>query len=780
MEVPARYRSAAIVVVLSVALAGLTTLLEARSRAAAEEEAARTQAEVVAASLVAHVATGSALVDSLGGLLDASEQVTPATFAAFASHSLVTFPEFPVLRYAEVVLSRDRPAFEQALAARGHPGGIRIPTEGGPAPAPDRDRYMAVVMQAPSAGNEDVYGLDISHRPANEQLIDAVAALGVPQVGAWERIEATGEPSLQIYAPVYAKGAQPATPAERTSSLVGIAGTVFLYEAALRALPADPDVEYAVLAPGAGEAGEPLVLYSSSGSVQDPADALAWPVARTSTARGLDLVVAARTLPTASSAGLPPWLAGLLVLALGLALAAYVARTAESRRLARVTEQLQIANERLRYLTDHDDLTGLLGRDAARRVLDRWMAAPAGQSRVVCAMLIDVDRFGLVNSTWGHDVGDEVIRQLADRLQAFVDDSTLIARLGGDEFLMLRTAPDVDALRLKATTRGVQRVLAEPVTVGQLRQSFTTSIGLALFPMDASDADQLLAKADAAVRSAQSIGSGQVVLFNPTVEAVEAERIEIEREVSIALREPDIPFHMVYQPQVRMTDGRCVGLEALVRWPAHPAGPGVFIPVAERSGLIVPLGRHVARAVVRQLRAWNRAGVDVPIVSFNVSADQFLEDFATRLLRLLEEEGVEPRQLEVEVTEYSALREAAQVQLAKLRRNGVRVAIDDFGTGFSSLARLSSMPVDRLKIDRSFIVGLPGEPGAVEVVRTIAELSRGLGLDVVCEGVQTDAQATMLLELGLDIAQGFRYARPMPAGQVPPYLRSASPVLTTD
>lgn len=171
----------------------------------------------------------------------------------------------------------------------------------------------------------------------------------------------------------------------------------------------------------------------------------------------------------------------------------------------------------------------------------------------------------------------------------------------------------------------------------------------------------------------------------------------------------------------------------------------------------------------------------MPLVSFNVSADQFVEDFATRLIRLLEDESVDPARIEVEVTEYSAMRSSAQDQLEKLRRHGVRIAIDDFGTGFSSLARLSHLPVDRLKIDRSFIAGLPEDATAVEVVRTIADLSRSFHLEVVCEGVQTDAQAVTLMGFGLEIAQGFRYARPMRPTEVPDYLAGAgTPVLTID
>lgn len=782
MRTLAHYRSAVIVAILTILLAGTVTVLLDRSERAAVEEVSVTQAAVVSASLQAAASAGMTLVDSVGGLFDASTQVTPAEFSAFAARSMDRSPAFRVVQYSEVVAQADRAQYEAGLAARGYPWGIRVPTvDGGVRPAPLRPRYVAVTMQQPVAGNVQAFGLDIASRPAAAALIDRVTSTGEPGMGAWSTLVQTGQPALYIYAPVYATRATPATAAQREEALMGIAGTVFLYGDALAAVPTDPAVEYVVIDPAA-QGGQPTLLYSSSGAQPSLAEAQGWPALDEVVAGGMRFVVAARPLPGAQPAGAPPWLAGLLVLGVGLMLAAFLVRTTEQRRLVRVTGELQSANERLQFLSDHDSLTGLLGRDAAQRLLDEWMTTSiSGQAPHVAAMFIDIDRFGSVNATWGHPVGDAVLRQLSERLQYFVDEATLIARVGGDEFLLLRVGRDLVDLRVPATARGIQRTLAEPVQVGESRQSFTTSVGVALFPIDASDAQELIAKADAAVRSAKALGSGQVVIYNREVEAAEAERIGIEREVSMALREPDVPFHMVYQPQVRMTDGACVGLEALIRWPAHPAGPDQFIPVAERSGLIVPLGRYVAQAVVRQVRAWRTAGLDVPLVSFNVSADQFVEDFATRLIRLLEDESVDPARIEVEVTEYSAMRSSAQDQLEKLRRHGVRIAIDDFGTGFSSLARLSHLPVDRLKIDRSFIAGLPEDATAVEVVRTIADLSRSFHLEVVCEGVQTDAQAVTLMGFGLEIAQGFRYARPMRPTEVPDYLAGAgTPVLTID
>lgn len=779
MGLVGRYRSAAIVALLSLLLALLVTYETERSQSRALEEAASTQASVVTAGIVAATSAGTSLVDSLGGLFDASESVTAEEFATFAARGADRTSIFRAVQFSRVITHAQRPRFEAELAARGQPRGILTPgPDGQLVPAPRRERYVAVTMQALEEGSEEVLGLDISSSPQAADLIAQVTMAGQPGIGAWTHSGEGAVAVLHIFAPVYRHGAPTATPEQRTASLVGIVGTEMLYEAVLRSIPTSAGVQFAVLRPEAA-ADEPTVLYSSDGPVPDPASLTGWPVRQVAEMSGIELVVAARPSPSASAGGLAPLGAGLLVLVAGLMLAAYLARTTEQRRLVRVTRQLQEANDRLRFLSEHDSLTGLMGRDTAQRVLKEWMTAP-GPTRHVAAMFIDIDRFGLVNSTWGHPVGDEVLRQLSDRLHVFIDDTTVVARIGGDEFLLLRVGSNVADLRIPGTARGIQQALAEPVTVGQTRQSFTTSIGVALYPVDGDDAPQLIAKADAAVRSAKALGTGQIVIFNPEVEAAEADRIDIERQVSIALREVDVPFQMVYQPQVDMADRRCVGLEALIRWPAHPAGPGEFIPAAERSGLIVPLGRYVAREVVRQVRRWRDAGVHVPLVAFNVSADQFVEDFAHRLLRMLDDEGVDPRAVEVEITEYSAMRDTAHVQLERLRRRGVSVAIDDFGTGFSSLARLARLPVDRLKIDHSFITGLPQDATSVEVVRTIADLSRSFHLEVVCEGVQTQAQADVLLGMGLRIAQGFRYARPMPPEEVASFLRTQAVVLTRE
>lgn len=785
MGLVGRYRSAVIVAVLSLLLALSVTVETQRSQSHALEEAAATQASVVTAGLVAATSAGTALVDSLGGLFDASESVTPEEFETFAARSLDQTTIFRAVQFSRVVSDAQRASYEADLAERGlRPGILVAGVDGALVTAPRRERYVAVTMQAPAAEPEDAYGLDISFSPPAADLIAQVTMAGQPGIGAWTQPGRTGVPGLFIFAPVFRQGAPTATPEQRTASLLGIVGAEMHYEAVLQTVPTSAGAQFAVLLPHAdGPDGNavttPTVLYSSAAPAPDAGSIATWPITQVAEMSGIRLVVAARPSPTATAGGLAPWGAGMLVLLAGLMLAAYLGRSTEQRRLVRVTRQLQEANDRLRFLSEHDSLTGLMGRETAQRMLQEWMTAP-GPPRHVAAMFVDIDRFGLVNSTWGHPVGDEVLRQLADRLHAFIDDTTMVARIGGDEFLLIRVGGTVADLRIPGTARGIQQTLAEPVAVGQARQSFTTSIGVALFPVDGEDASRLIAKADAAVRSAKALGTGQVVIFNPEVEAAEADRIDIERQVSIALREVEVPFQMVYQPQVDMADGRCVGLEALIRWPAHPAGPGEFIPVAERSGLIVPLGRYVAREVVRQVRRWNDAGVPVPLVAFNVSADQFVEDFAHRLLAVLDDEDVAPRTLEIEITEYSAMRETAHVQLERLRRRGVSVAIDDFGTGFSSLARLARLPVDRLKIDHSFIAGLPQDITSVEVVRTIADLSRSFNLEVVCEGVQTDAQVDVLLGMGLRIAQGFRYARPMPPDEVPAFLRSKAVVLTGD
>lgn len=418
-----------------------------------------------------------------------------------------------------------------------------------------------------------------------------------------------------------------------------------------------------------------------------------------------------------------------------------------------------------------DSLTGLYNRAGMIEALDRRLAAGPASPPFVLAF-IDLDGFKAVNDARGHPVGDALLQEVADVLRAQVPTAELIARPGGDEFVLVlpgdRAAADALAAQLC-------RRLAEPFVLGGHLLRIGASIGLVRSPDDGRDRVELMRRADVALYAGKAAGRGRHAWFELSFDEQAADRAWLLAELPAALARNELCLH--YQPRVKAGSGQLASLEALVRW-VHPTrgmiGPMRFVPLAEETGLIDELGRWVLDAACRQLCQWRQAGVDVPRVAVNVSALQLVDTgFAAQVLAVLARHGLQPTDLEIELTEslFAGDTEVVCSRLSPLRAAGVLVALDDFGTGFSSLSSLHRLPVDVLKIDRSFVADLGRRESADAVARSIVALARALGKHVVAEGVESDDQLHLLQALGCDELQGYLFSKPLPADRVSAWLQ---------
>ncbi|HBO1214920.1 TPA: EAL domain-containing protein [Pseudomonas aeruginosa] len=419
----------------------------------------------------------------------------------------------------------------------------------------------------------------------------------------------------------------------------------------------------------------------------------------------------------------------------------------------------------LDFLAHHDSLTGLPNRVLLRERIEQ--ALENGKDRTVAGalLLIDLDHFKHINDSLGHTTGDMLLKEVSKRLQHQLDERCLLSRLGGDEFAILVENDDPEAV-----ARLSQRILDgfnAPFDIHCQPIYISASLGVSLYPEDASDVDHLMQHADAALFQAKDSGRNAYAFYTRVLTARARAHVQVESALRHALDHDELRVH--YQPVHDLASGRIVGVESLVRW-QHPerglVPPGEFVPVAEECGLIAALDNWVLKRACRQMREWQQRGVELEFVAVNVSSRLFnrggLEE---RIANALEESGLEPRYLELEVTESAVMEDFEQSLnlLCRLRILGVNLAIDDFGTGYSSLMRLKRLPVHKLKIDQGFVAGLPGAVDDAAIARAIVALAQSMGLRVVAEGIEHQDQALFLREHGCDFGQGYWYGRPQPA-----------------
>jgi diguanylate cyclase (GGDEF)-like protein/PAS domain S-box-containing protein len=419
---------------------------------------------------------------------------------------------------------------------------------------------------------------------------------------------------------------------------------------------------------------------------------------------------------------------------------------------------------RIEQQANHDELTGLANRSLLKDRLQQSILTAASYGTRLAVAFVDLDRFKFINDSLGHQVGDQLLKEMSSRLKSCVREWDTVARLGGDEFvLLLNGTTSADSVQI--AVERMLSVVGEPWTTAQGEFQVTSSIGVAMYPDDGTDAETLLKHADAAMYRAKENGRNSFQFFTAEFNAQMTERLELESKLRRALEREQLLLH--FQPRVDLTSGRVISAEALLRWQIPGEAmipPARFIPLAEETGLIVTIGRWVLQAACAQNKAWQDAGLPHLAISVNVSARQFLqENFVDVVAEVLRDTGLEARYLELEITESMVMHDAQRLMemLDQLKELGVQIALDDFGTGYSSLSYLKRFAVDRLKIDRSFVKDVTTNADDAAIVRTIIALGHNLGLKVIAEGVETQEQLAFLRRNLCDEMQGYFFSPPL-------------------
>ena len=432
------------------------------------------------------------------------------------------------------------------------------------------------------------------------------------------------------------------------------------------------------------------------------------------------------------------------------------------------------AQQREAFIALHDPLTQLPNRHFLMEQLSQVLSLARRRHGQAAVLFVNLDHFKTVNDSLGHHAGDQLLCQVAERLRQGVRDADVVARLGSDEFVVVLT--DVQGGHDAATVADkLLHAMHGAFTVDALPLTISPSIGIALFPEHAATADALLRCADAAMHHAKDNGRGHRQFYDPGMEASAMDVLQHERLLREAIAHNGFVLH--FQPQMRLQDGALQGFEALVRW-RHPerglVGPAEFIPFCESRGLITPIGRWVLREACRQLKAWQDQGLARVPVAVNLSALEFRQrDVAGEIAAVLQETGLAPQYLEVELTESVLMHQSGQTleTLNALKALGIGISIDDFGTGYSSLAYLKRYPIDKLKIDRSFVADTPGNADDVAIVTAIIQMARSLQIQTVAEGVETREQVDLLQRLGCHFIQGYVVAKQQDAQEVLRWMR---------
>ncbi len=422
--------------------------------------------------------------------------------------------------------------------------------------------------------------------------------------------------------------------------------------------------------------------------------------------------------------------------------------------------------QQLEYHATHDVLTGLANRSLLHDRINQSILQAKRAGKLVGVLLLDLDRFKLINDGFGHAPADNLLKAVAERLNHCVRDTDTVARLGGDEFVVVAGSID-DPDSLAGVAAKILRQLAQPLDIEGKEVFVTASIGIATYPRDGDHGEALLRNADVAMYRVKEHGRNSYRFYAPEMNHMALDRLDMEGNLRRALERDEIA--VFFQPILSLATGRIVGAEALARW-NHPRigmiHPPEFIPLAEETGLIIPLGERVLRLVCTQIAAWQAAGLPPLRVAINLSARQFRQDDLPRLVgRVLEETGVSGSALELELTESMVMHDVdnAISMLRDLKQLGVDLSLDDFGTGYSSLSYLKRFPIDALKIDRSFVRDIDSEADDAAIAHAVIAMAHSLGLRVIAEGVESEAQLELLRKYGCDDFQGFLFSRAVPA-----------------
>jgi diguanylate cyclase (GGDEF)-like protein len=712
---------------------------------------------------------------ALRALFDSSDgQVTRGEFETFAGAFLQYNSAIQTLSWVPRVLRAERAAHELAASHEGL-AGYRIKAvaaDRSMAPSAEQDEYFPI-FYATVPKTHRLYGLDLRSEPPTlaelEQARDG-DELGFSQVPAL--VTATGKQHGFIFSlPVYRQRSPHDTVEDRRRNLLGFVHGSFITAKMIGTImdttTTPRGVDMFFFEPRSGANDLPLHVHGSRLRSQ-PAEPTAQAVVKAGPHWSRELMAGNHRWMTLMAVPMPggpsiprherAWIVLIAGLLLSAGLAAYM--WSSGRHALRLVR----ANEKVSELARNDPLTALANRRTFVDRLTTSFAASRRGANPFAVLYFDLDHFKDVNDTLGHPAGDVLLRQVAERLKKLVRINDLVARFGGDEFAVLQTdATDVTAAGTLAAK--IVETLATPYTIDGNQVHVTASVGISHYSAEVAEPEAIMMQADLALYRAKQDGRNCFRFHSRELDEEVHQRVTIADELRVAIRLGELQLH--YQPQVELASGRIVGMEALVRWNHPQRGlvmPSVFIPVAERTGTILPLGQWVFDEACRQAKLWLDAGIAPQVVAVNLSAAQCKgSNLEPEICESLTKWGIPRGIMEIEVTE-SVLMEVTQKNidvLDGLRQLGVRIAIDDFGTGYSSLAYLTHYPVNRLKIAQQLVFGVTSDTRNATVVRTAVRLARELGIDCVAEGVETEAQASFLVSAGCGYAQGYYFSRPI-------------------
>ncbi|WP_247989071.1 EAL domain-containing protein [Bradyrhizobium sp. 186] len=704
----------------------------------------------------------------------ANEEITRSEFETFSARLFERHPGMLRVAWLPRVNRKERAQYEAAAIADGV-SSYRIKSLQGEgfATAPQSDEYFPIFYST-QPKTSLVYGMDYATVPDRRAVLgrardnDGIASLRTELYGPRENGQL---PNVMAVVPVYAKGTSRDTVADRRRNLAGFVVGIFdlplLMQSIRVTTGASPAVSVNVYPPFTGR------IVSMEHALPDYSSAATAPQSMRDVAQGLhwsgqlkigDTDWQVRAMPTPGGPLEMTYDRAVAVLIVGMlltqSLATYLMLASRNSR------RLSLANRRVLELAQTDILTGLPNRAFFLARLDELNGRLKDRGPTFSILMLDLDRFKNVNDSLGHGAGDVLLRQVAQRLKSALRASDVLARLGGDEFAIIQE--DCEDQRAGSTELAgrIAKLVAEPFLLPGHRVEIGTSIGIAIAPDHGSDQEQLLKKADLALYRSKSAGRNCFTIYDEAMSAELEARNTLEGDLRDAIARCQLEVH--YQPFVDAICGERRGFEALVRW-RHPTRglipPDQFIPLAEETGLIVPLGEFVLRRACADAAAWPS---DL-MVAVNLSPIQFKEADLFEVIRAaLGDSGLPPQRLEIEVTESVLLERGAENHafIEQLKGIGIELALDDFGTGYSSLSYLIAFPFDKIKIDKSFIRNLTHQPRSSAIISSIVTLARGLDMSVTAEGVETCEEFERLRALGVNFAQGYLFGRPQPVDRI--------------
>ena len=740
---------------------------EDRVNKAEFENAAETEAIVMQNGMNEYI---SRLVALRTLFESASEEITRSEFETFSARLFEHHPGMLRIAWVPRVSRKERAEYEAAALADGVPGyRIKSLQGDGMVVAPQADEYFPVFYST-QPKTSAVYGMDYATIPDRRVVLERARdndRIASTRTRLYQSNDGIRQPGVLVAIPVFAKGTSRETIADRRRNLAGFVIGIFdlpmLVQSIRVTTGASPAVSVNIYPPLTGSENVPAQAqpeYASTSSapraIQDVVRSRHW----SGVLKIGDADWPMRAVPTAGGAlevGYDRAFAVLIVgMLLTLSLSTYLMLASRNSR------RLSLANQRVLELAQTDILTGLPNRAFFLGRLDALNRRSRDERASFAILMLDLDRFKNVNDSLGHGAGDVLLRQVAERLKSALRATDVLARLGGDEFAVIQRGCQDERGGATELAARIARLLAEPFFLPGHRVEIGTSIGIAIAPDHGSDQEQLLKKADLALYRSKSAGRNCFTVYDEAMSAELEARNTLEGDLRDAIARCQLEVH--YQPFVEAGSGARHGFEALVRW-RHPTrgliGPDQFIPLAEESGLIVPLGEFVLRRACTDAAAWP---ADLT-VAVNLSPIQFKEAKLFEMISAaLADSGLPPARLEIEITE-SVLLERGVENLAfmeRLKSIGIELALDDFGTGYSSLSYLTAFPFDKIKIDKSFIRNLTHQPRSSAIISSIVTLARGLDMSVTAEGVETEEEFERLKALGVNYAQGYLFGRPQP------------------